>query len=138
MKNKLFEIPFDVDLLYNYAVCNYIEKPEWMSLSDYEKSQKTYKEAESKVLFKNVRVEYDFCDCSEYGCNHGSYPWGLIFDNQPNESYFEDEGVLICNDKGMVKFNNLKDISIGHFTDACELLGIKLEYTENGNKILND
>ena len=48
-------IPFDVDLLYNYAVCNYIEKPEWMSLSDYEKSQKAYKEAESKVLFKNVK-----------------------------------------------------------------------------------
>ncbi len=139
MKNNLFKIPFDVELLYNYSTCNYKEKPDWMSLSDYEKSQEAYRKEEDKVLFKNVKVEYENCDCSGgYSCNHGNYPWGLIFNDQPNESYFEDEGVLICNDKGMVKLNSLKDISIGHFVDACELLDIKLEFTETGNKILND
>ncbi len=139
MKNNLFKIPFNAELLFNYGTCNYKEKPEWMSENDYKCNQIEYHEEEAKVLFKNVKVEYESCDCGNgYGCSHADYPYGLIFDNQPNESYFEDDGILICNDKGMVRFDNLKDISMGHFVNACELLDIKLEFTETGNKILND
>ena len=62
MKNNLFKIPFDAELLYNAHMPNYKVKPEWEHESDYTKDKKTYEEAESKVLFKNVIVEYEKCD----------------------------------------------------------------------------
>lgn len=134
MKSKLFEIPFDEKLLDN-PFWEYEEKPDWMYKEDWEKM----KEIQNRVLFKNIDVQYEICDCGgEYGCSHNAYPYALTINKDESiESMFEDDGIYVSNRNGHIKFDDLTKITIGHFATACELLGIKLEYTEEGNKIIN-
>ena len=62
------------------------------------------------------------------------------------EAVFEDYGLYIQNKKGLIRFDNVfenvKEVSMGHFIVACELLEIKLEMTDfcklmcNGNTLI--
>lgn len=130
--NKLFEIPFHVDYLHNNAWFPEKEKPKYVSQEEYDKCVQEYDLAERKVLFKNTHVQFESCECGgEYGCSHKPYPYLIKFDNNEDiEALFEDYGFYIQNKKGYIRFDNEKEVSIGHFIVACELLGIKLEMTD--------
>lgn len=130
--NKLFEMPFSVDHLSNNGWMPDKEKPSYMKQDEYDKWVEDYKIAEAKVMFKNVNVQFESCDCGgEYGCSHPAYPYEITFKNDKEiESFFEDDGFYLQSKKGFVKFDKEKEITMGHFVAGCELIGIKLEPTD--------
>lgn len=130
--NKLFEIPFSVEHLSNYEWKPDKVKPDFIEQDEYNKMIATYDEAQGKVMFKNTVVRYESCDCGGgYGCSHSDFPYMIEFKHDNTiDSCFEDEGLYIQNKNGFIKFDNEKNISMGHFIVACEMLGIKLEMTD--------
>jgi len=132
IQDKLSEMPFSVDHLCNNAYKIEEVKPEWMEQSDYEHYLKDWNDRQSKVMFNNIMVNFESCDCgSEYGCSHADYPYDITFkDNEKIEAVFEDDGIYLSNDFGFVKFEKLKDITMLHFVDACALIRINLAPTE--------
>lgn len=129
--NKLFEIPFSVDHLSNNGWMPDKEKPSYMKQEEYDKWVEDYKKAEEKVMFKNINVQFESCECGgEYGCSHAPYPFQMNFDDKDIEAMFEDDGFYLQNSNGFMKFDKEKEITMGHFVCACELIGIKLEPTD--------
>jgi len=130
--NKLFEIPFSVDHLCNNGWMPDEEKPAYMKQEEYDKWKQDYANSQAKVMFKNINVSFESCECGgDYGCSHQPYPYGINFKNDKTiEAIFEDDGFYLQNSKGFMKFDKEKEISMGHFIVACELIGIELEMTD--------
>lgn len=129
----LFKIPFSVDYLSNNQWIPDKEKPTYMTQEEYDGWVNEYNIADAKVMFKNTQVLFESCDCGgDYGCSHPPYPYQIVFkDASDVESFFEDDGFYLQSPKGFVKFDNEKDVTMGHFTTACELIGINLIRVEN-------
>ena len=136
--HKLFKMPFSVDHLCNNQWKPDNQKSRYTSQENYEEAVKNYEDAQKKVMFKNIYVQFESCDCGgEYGCSHAAFPFKIIFENNKEdvEALFEDDGFYLQNENGFVKFENEKGVTMGKFITACWLIGIKLELTEYGKTL---
>jgi hypothetical protein len=107
---------------------------EFMSQESYDEQMKIYKEAESRVVFKNTYVDYESCDCGDgYGCSHEPWPYEIcVFDEDRkhtvNRIVYEDgeqlfiEGKIHC-----ATLNKIyTELTLGDFYDFCKLVGITI------------
>jgi len=126
----LYNLPFDYGRLMNREW-----KPEgkhefhevWMPDNTKKRMIDVYNDAEAKVLFKNVRIDYESCDCGDgYGCSHASYPIGIGFSE--DESFFLEEDSYYADNK--VSFHSPLPKTIGEFVEDCSRCGFNLEWSD--------
>lgn len=125
-----------------------LEKTGWMpSESDrkligeeyYKEAVDDYNSRNSKVLFKNVHLHWDSCDCGGgYPCSHGSYVYEVCITNgdkvytvdfeNGEDIIFEGNGKYIRTPIGITVFD---------FIRACELCEIELEFSDYAMELLD-
>jgi len=105
---------------------------EWEIL--YNEAMSDFINANEKVCFKNVQLNWESCDCgSEYGCSHPDYVYELDIKDE-NGTY-----TVEIQDEDSLYFENPKTkkacvipltATIGDFHRACVMCGIELELTD--------
>lgn len=100
---------------------------------EYHRDLKEYEDAQRKVLFSNTFIEYESCDCSEYGCSHGSWPYNIIVTNGFSrfsihiDEYDDKITFEFENGKNSMSITKLKnEWMLGCFIDCCKLMDIEL------------
>lgn len=114
-----------------------IEK-KYMDDDSFIKAVKDAEKQNEKVMFKNISLDWDSCDCGDgYGCSHGSWVYEININNQDKSHTLEidDSGIIAYNEKrqSMIPCN---DVSIYDFYRMCEIVGIKLELSDYALSLL--
>jgi len=94
----------------------------------------------AKVLFKNVSLLWDSCDCGDgYGCAHGSYVYELRIKNGDKvyEIEYEDGDHLYFEGNAKMVKIPVAGSTIYDFVRACELCEIELEFSDYALSLLN-
>ena len=121
-------MPSDVDLSY-------------MGKGSYKNAMDMYNLAESKVLFKNVSLNWDSCDCGDgYGCSHGSFVYQIdIFSNEKNIhiEYTDGDSLEFGNEGNYCKIPT-DGATIFDFIRMCEICKIELELSDHAISLLNE
>jgi hypothetical protein len=93
----------------------------------------------SKVMFKNVSLRWDSCDCGDgYGCSHGSYVYEIHITNG-EEVYkveYEDGDYLYFEGNGKMVKIPVVGSTIYDFIRACELCEIELQLSDYAVSLL--
>lgn len=93
-----------------------------------------------KVIFKNVSLKWDSCDCSNgYGCSHGGFVYEIEIKNGDKTYTVDFEGgdsLVFEGDEKMVQIPT-DGATIYDFYRACELCGIQLEFSDYALSLLN-
>lgn len=122
--------PFDWDLLQNPKWLPSETEKKWMG-DEYDKAVKEYEEAEAKVLYKNIYLQWESCDCGGgYGCSHGSWVYEAYMHNCEGKPFIDvqDDGFHIQG-SNLVFIEDYGKITIGDFEDACRIAGVELVRT---------
>ena len=93
----------------------------------------------SKVMFKNVSLSWDSCDCGDmYGCSHGSYVCEIHITNieKVYEVEYEDGDHLYFEGNGKMVKIPVAGSTIYDFVRACELCEIELELSDYAVSLL--
>ena len=93
----------------------------------------------SKVMFKNVSLSWDSCDCGDgYGCSHGSYVYEINITNGDKvyEVEYEDGDHLCFEGNGKMVKIPVAGATIYDFIRACELCEIELELSDYAVSLL--
>lgn len=93
----------------------------------------------SKVLFKNVSLQWDSCDCGDgYGCSHGSYVYEInIFSNGKNITIeYTDGDTLEFYNEGKYCKIPTAGATIFDFVRMCEICEIELELSDYAVSLL--
>jgi hypothetical protein len=133
-KMDFFNIPFDLknlDIINNNIWCPTEDDKKYMTQNSYDEALLEYKNRKAKLLFTNVTVNYESCDCGGgYPCNHSQYPCEIIVKNGENSNLIKIDG----NDSLEFYYNNtninitgLKNFTYGDFIRFCKLCDITLE-----------
>lgn len=90
------------------------------------------KEAEAKyekVLFENVFLDYDHCDCNDGMCSHGSWVWQIIVmaDDKRHEIELDEDYMLAENEK---RAGIPLECTVYDFYRMCEIVGIQLKFSD--------
>lgn len=143
MKNypQLFNIPFNIKYFHNE---NYLPDGDMKKYMfpgeegeiEYHSMVKKHREGENNVLFNNIYVHYESCDC-EYPCSHQPWESAITLNKYGNKVKIEfvDEGISIENENGYLMLNKIENITIGHFYQACQVLDIELELSEKAHDL---
>jgi len=136
-----FNIPLDIE-------GSNLENTGWMPSKEDVKymGEESYKNAvdecnlkNEKVIFKNVSLNWDSCDCGDgYGCSHGSYVYEIEIINDKEVLFveFEDQyHICFSNNEKTVKIP-VVGASIYDFIRACKMCEIELEFTDYAIKLL--
>lgn len=135
-KINYYLIPFTVDIIENPIWPP--GKDEWLFEDEKDKQNKEYSEYEKKVIFDDMSIIWDSCDCGDgYGCSHESWPYKINvgYDKDLNIE-FVDNGLEIQKDGvGNVYFESIQNLSAGQFIDALRSLKIEIKFKnqDNGN-----
>ncbi len=93
----------------------------------------------AKVLFNNVSLQWDSCDCGDgYGCSHGSYVYEInIFSNGKNISieYTDGDSLEFYNEGRYCKIPTA-GATIFDFIRMCEICEIQLELSDYAVSLL--
>ena len=91
-----------------------------------------------KVLFKNVSLQWDSCDCGDgYGCPHGSYVYSIEVKNEDKTHELSLEPEYICFDNdGKYGSLPIPSASIFDFIRMCQLCEIELELSDYAVSLL--
>jgi hypothetical protein len=93
----------------------------------------------AKVLFKNVSLQWDSCDCGDgYGCSHGSYVYEInIFSNGKNITieYTDGDSLEFYNEGKYCKIPTAGS-TIFDFIRMCEICEIELELSDYAVSLL--
>jgi hypothetical protein len=93
----------------------------------------------AKVLFKNVSLQWDSCDCGDgYGCSHGSYVYEInIFSNGKNITieYTDGDSLEFYNEGKYCKIPTT-GATIFDFIRMCEICEIELELSDYAVSLL--
>lgn len=117
-------LPFDVKHLQNY---HYKPNPSDKDCEGYDQLMKLWEDAEKDVLYSNVKVDWDSCDCGgEYGCSHGSFWTDITFPGQSDAIISEDNGRLDMDTKDAHISIGYNQMTMQGFEDCCKILGIEL------------
>ena len=93
----------------------------------------------SKVMFKNVSLDWDSCDCGDgYGCSHGSYVYELHITNgeKRHDIEYTDGDCLEFYNAGKCARIPTAGATIYDFYRACELCEIELELSDYAVSLL--
>jgi len=124
-----------------------IDRTGWMPSEDdkkyidensWQKAVKEYEEANEKVMFNNVSLQWDSCDCGDgYGCSHGSYVYEILISNEDktHKVDVDDSGLSFYNDQKQSCIP-MYGSTIYDFYRACELVDIKLQLSDYAKSIL--
>jgi len=108
----------------------------------FERAIKEYHEKNEKVLFTNVKLQWDSCDCGDgYGCSHGNFVWEIHIHckDKKYEVPFEDADQLLFEGNGkQVLLPTLTNTTVYDFIRACELCEIELDYSDYAKSLLNN
>lgn len=128
--NNIGDIPFDVKHLENNEWPLNDDMRKYMGEESQREHEETYNKAQAEVVFNNIHVEWDSCDCGNgYGCSHGSWPFRGHFGNDPEAKIdWEDDGISLSKGKKSIYLSNLESFTIGQFIDMCKIVGIELQY----------
>lgn len=92
-----------------------------------------------KVLFKNVSLQWDSCDCGDgYGCSHGSYVYDIDIINggkRINVEYTDGDSLEFYNEGKCCKIPTA-GATIFDFIRMCQICEIELELTDYAEALL--
>lgn len=122
------ELPFDVKHLENNNWPLDDDSKKYMnekSIADY---QQSYQLADDEVLFKNIHVVWDSCDCGQgYGCSHPDWPFEGKFGDDPEAQFdFEDDSIRLEKGGKYITVGPTSQMTMQDFADACKIVGIQL------------
>lgn len=113
---------------------------EYMGEENYNIAIEEFKLKNAKVLFKNVSLLWDSCDCGDgYGCAHGSYVYELSI-KSGDKTYkieYEDGDHLFFEGNAKMAKIPVAGATIYDFVRACELCEIELEFSDYALSLLN-
>ena len=101
----------------------------WIDEDTCNKAVLEFKKRNEKVLFDNVELAFDSCDCGDvYGCPHGSYVYEIRVtdENKTHELDIDDSGIIAFYD-GRQTMIPEKGCTVYDFYRMCELVGIELK-----------
>lgn len=111
---------------------------QWMGEVEFNKCKEDYLLAKSKVLFENVSLQWDSCDCGGgYPCSHGSYVYEIQVTNKEEVLVIDRE-----DDDLVAEYNNINVrlpelyMTCYDFYRLCEILGFELEFSESLKQLL--
>ena len=92
----------------------------------------------SKVMFKNVSLSWDSCDCGDgYGCSHGSYVYEIHIKNEDKVHRLDMEEDYICfQNNGFYGCLPIASATVFDFYRMCELCEIELELSDYAVSLL--
>jgi hypothetical protein len=131
---KLFKIPLDISGS-NIAETGWYPDENFEGYAD---ALKEYQEGNKNVLFKNVSIETDSCDCnSGYGgCNCGSWVYRINVGEHNIEVEYEEN--LFIENKKTEKYCTIPArSSIGYFYVSCIEMGINVELSDYAKSLIN-
>lgn len=111
---------------------------ECMGQSEFTKATEEAIEKDSKVLFTNVFLEYDFCDCNDGMCSHGSWVWQIVVINEGKRYELEIGDNSIYASFGEKTASITDDSTVYDFYRLCEMTGVKLEFSEYATSLINN
>lgn len=113
---------------------------EHMPINIYEFEKKKGEEQNSKVLFKNVNLHWDSCDCGGgYPCSHGSFVYEIEITNEDKTHKLEVEEDYICFDNtGKYGALPIQNTTIFDFIRMCQLCEIELELSDYAVSLLDE
>lgn len=135
-------IPLDIEgsNLQNTGWMPSEEDRKYMDEVNYNYAIEECKLKNSKVIFKNVSLSWDSCDCGDgYGCSHGSYVYDIdiINDDKIYNIEYEDGDHLFFEGNGKMVKIPVAGATIYDFIRACELCEIELELSDYAVSLLN-
>lgn len=93
-----------------------------------------------KVIFKNVKLNWDSCDCGDgYGCSHGSYVYEINIVNKDKThtvEYTDGDSLEFINNTIYCRIPSV-GVTIHDFIRMCELCEIELEFSDYAIKLIN-
>lgn len=135
----LSTIPLDIagSNLSETGWCPSVSDAEFMSQEGYEQAKNLFKQQNSKVLFTNVRLLWDSCDCMDNICSHGSYVYEIhiISEDKPHKIELEEDTIYFSND-GVASMPIL-NATVWDFYRLCEMVDIKLKFSDYLKSLLS-
>ncbi len=137
-----FNIPLDIEgsNLENTGWMPSKEDVKYMGEEGYKNAVDECNLKNEKVIFKNVSLNWDSCDCGDgYGCSHGSYVYeiNIVNGDKVYEIEYEDgDHLYFEGSAGMVKIPTT-GATIYDFIRACELCEIKLELSDYAKSLIS-
>jgi hypothetical protein len=93
----------------------------------------------AKVIFKNVSLQWDSCDCGDYyGCSHGNYVYDIDIINENkkiNIEYTDGDSLEFYNNGKSCKIPTA-GATIFDFIRMCQICEIELELTDYAETLL--
>ncbi len=113
------------------------EDAEYMGMEHYLKLAQECLEKNAKVLFTNIELQWESCDCSDYGCSHGSYVYEMKIKSgdKIHKVEVDDIGVLIYFNERQANIP-CNDVTAYDFYRMCEMVGVKLELSDYAKSLL--
>ena len=108
---------------------------EYMGQAEFKKATEEATEKDSKVLFTNVFLEYDSCDCNDGMCSHGSWVWQIVVMDDGKRYELEIVDNSIYTSFGEKTASITDDSSIYDFYRLCEMTGVKLEFSDYAHSL---
>jgi len=109
-----------------------------MSTDVYELEKKKGEDQNSKVIFKNIKIQWDSCDCGNgYSCSHPNYVYSIEIKNENKTHELDIEPEYICfQNKGKYGSLPIPNATIFDFIRMCQLCDIELELTDKAASLL--
>ena len=133
-------IPLDIEGS-NIAITGWIPSEsdkKYMSDDSFAKAVEEGNEKNAKVLFKNIFLNWDSCDCGDgFPCSHRNWVYQIYITNEEKKHTLEMEDSIInaCNEGRQAMIPN-NESTIYDFYRMCELVGIKLELSDYALSLL--
>ncbi len=93
----------------------------------------------AKVIFKNVHLSWDSCDCGDgYGCSHGSYVYEINITNVDKThtiEYTDGDSLEFYNNGKCCKIPT-EGVTIFDFIRMCQICEIELEFSDYAISLL--
>jgi len=110
----------------------------YMDDDSFAKAVQEGNEKNAKVLFKNISLNWDSCDCGDdFSCHHGNWVYEIDIANEDKTHTLEidDYGIIAYNEKRQAMIPENQS-TIFDFYRMCELVGIRLELSDYALSLL--
>lgn len=96
-----------------------------------------YTEKNKHVLFKNVNLKWDSCDCSDgFGCSHPDWVYEIeVVSGSVRDIIDVDEAIYAHKNNNYCSIPT-KEVTVYDFFRICEIVGIKLEFSDYALSLL--
>lgn len=145
MKENIFKVFSKIKLdIEGSNLCEVGLKPtesdlNYMNKDEFDLCVKQYNAINSDVLFKNIRLDWDSCDCEGW-CSHGSYVYQLTVINGKHKieiDHVEGDSLEFTNNG---KYGRIptENATVYDFFRMCEMCEINLELSDYAKQLLNN